>query len=151
MISLHGDIRGSGQAWVAPNGCEGLRLDGHLGTAVLWSDEDPTRTPERRRLAHALAARLEAARFVAYDGQSYESLYDTSATGAFISRHRPGSRIGFLRKPAVPSVIIEVGHLLDPAVEDRLSEAPVRGALAQAVLGGVVDALSPLPHAPSSP
>ncbi|MFK7930734.1 MAG: N-acetylmuramoyl-L-alanine amidase [Myxococcota bacterium] len=149
MISIHGDIRGQGVPWDAPDGCDGLWLAGQWGTAVLWTDEDPTRTEGRRRLAHALSQRLASTNFVPYDGENYESLYETSAPGAFISRHRPGSRIGFLRKPSVPSVIVEVGHLLDPSVEDRLGEPRVRAALAQAILGGVVDTLSPLPGEPS--
>lgn len=150
MVSVHGDIRGRGRPWRTAEGCDSQILRGGWGTSVLWSDEHPARTAQRRRLAHHLAHRLDAAGFTSYDGADYVGLYAQTAPGAFVDRHAPRQRIAFLRRPAVPSVIVEVGHLLDPDVEDRLGAPRVQAALAQAVLGGVVDTLQGLPAPPAA-
>lgn len=144
MISIHGDIRGEGRPWSPSEGCAGLRLDGERGFSVLWSDEDPARTPARERLARALGARLSAVGLPAYAGGDYVGLYDPTrgAPGVFVDRHLPRQRIRFLRRPTVPSVIVETHHLLDPDEEARWREPAVHRAFAQALLAGVVDVLA---------
>jgi len=142
MVSVHADVRLPAQPWQPTPDCQALVGRGQLGFSVLWSDEQAALTPSRRTLAHDLAARLRATGLPAYDGQDYVGKYERSAPGAFVDRHPPRRRVRFLRRPRVPSAIVEVGHLLDPRAARRLEEPAVQVALAHAIAGGVIDALT---------
>ena len=141
MVSVHADVRLPASAWSPTPGCEALVSHGQPGFSTLWSDEDPTLAPGRRALADALAARLRQTGLPAYDGQDYTGIYEQTGPGVFVDRHRPARRVRFLRRPAVPSAIVEVAHLLDPDASLRIREPAVKAALAHAIAGGIVDAL----------
>jgi N-acetylmuramoyl-L-alanine amidase len=64
-----------------------------------------------------------------------------------VSRHEPGRRIHVLRRPRVPSVIIETHHALDFEEAARWKEERTLEVFAAAVAQGLVDALS----SPASP
>ena len=76
----------------------------------------------------------------AYDGRDYPGLYldDPEQPGAFIDRRF----LYVLRKPAVPSVIVETHHFLDLEEVARWNEPRTLEAFAAAVAGALVDALS---------
>ena len=150
MLGVHFDVRGvaypyepePGRAcWRAPL----LGEDGQdsAGFAVLWSDEDAATHPERTksaRFGRALAARLAAAGLKPYGGYDYQGLYDPDEVpGGFIDRHVPGRRIWMLRKPKVPSLIIETHHALDLEERQRWQEQKTHQAFAAAVAAGLLD------------
>lgn len=105
LISVHADSRG---AMYGDDTCPEGR--GHAGFAVLWSDEgEPSATEPRARLARALARRMAAAGLTAYDGADYGVQYEADRVpGSF--RDRRG--LFMLRRPAMPSLIIETHHAL---------------------------------------
>ena len=68
-----------------------------------------------------------------------------------MSRHQPGQRIFVLRKPPMPSVIIETHHALDFEEVARWREERTLESFAAAVTQGMVDALATPPSAPPPP
>jgi N-acetylmuramoyl-L-alanine amidase len=50
--------------------------------------------------------------FVPYRGDSYGTLYieDEVVPGVFVDRHEPHQRIKMLRRPVMPSVLVETHH-----------------------------------------
>ena len=148
FVSLHSDARGLAQPWSPAPGQQCYRQDASPGFSVLWSEEAPAPLPSRRaELARALARHLGRAGFRHYDGVDYEGLYgpDTAQPGVFVSRvseptHR---RIFVLRRPSIPSVIIETHHALDFEEAARWREERTLEAFAAAVAQGLVDGLSP--------
>lgn len=153
FVSLHSDARGTAVWWEAAPGQKCLRQDATPGYSVLWSDEtaDPLKT-RRVTLARGLAQRIGAAGFLPYDGVDYVGLYagDPEHPGVFVDRHEPNLRIMMLRRPRVPSVIIETHHALDFEEAARWKEPRTLEAFAAAVAQGLVDGLSdsPSPAAP---
>ncbi len=145
FISLHTDARaGDGVVVAGPHLC----ITGAHGFSVLWSDEvpddaTPTLAADRLFLARRIATELLAAGFPAYDGSSYGDLYaaDAVVPGVFVDRHSPSQRIRVLRRPHVPSVIIETHHAKDPEEPLRWEEDATHAAFAAAL----VRALSPSP------
>lgn len=122
-----------------------LRNDLAPGYSVLYADDAPEPLRSRRlALARALARRMGEAGFLPYGGEDYLGLYDGDALqpGTFVSRHMPGQRIFVLRKPRMPSVIIETHHALDVEEVARWGEERTREAFAAAVARGLVDALT---------
>lgn len=150
LLSLHSDARGLAQPWEPAPGQQCYRQDASPGFSVLWSEEAnaPLRT-QRALLAHALARNLGHAGFRTYDGADYTGLYaaDVAQAGVFVARpaeptHR---RIFVLRRPTIPSVIIETHHALDFEEAARWREEHTLEAFAAAVAQGLVDALAPAP------
>ncbi len=144
IVSLHSDSRGTARYWTAPNGQWCPRADLMPGYALLWSDDADRPLRNRRlKLARALSRRLTQTGFVPYSGVDYEGLYEPTPPepGVFVDRHLPGQRIFFLRRPAIPSVIIETHHALDFEEVARWQEPGTLDAFAQAVAAGLVDAL----------
>jgi N-acetylmuramoyl-L-alanine amidase len=144
FVSLHSDARGEATWWQPTPGQWCLRQDTGPGYSVLWADDtaEPLKT-RRVTLARALSRRMAEAGFPPYDGADYVGLYDGDAQpGVFVSRHEPGRRIHVLRRPRVPSVIIETHHALDFEEAARWKEARTLEAFAAAVAQGLVDALS---------
>jgi N-acetylmuramoyl-L-alanine amidase len=140
LISLHSDVRSVGRAEIDPaTGCRSVD-DAH-GFSVLWSDEGPPRLAQRRQaLARTLGAHLLAAGFGAYDGADY-GVYeaDSEIDGVFVDRHEPAQRIRLLRRPTVPSVIIETHHALDPDEVERWNEEETLDAFASALRAAVIE------------
>jgi N-acetylmuramoyl-L-alanine amidase len=139
LVSLHSDARDDWRL-DPETGCP--RNTGAHGFTVLWSDEgSPELVGARKSLAEALAARLIEAGFPPYGGEDYVDLYagDPLHPGVFVDRHQPGQRIGMLRRPAVPSVIVETHQALDPDEVARWAEPATLDAFALAIRAGLVD------------
>jgi N-acetylmuramoyl-L-alanine amidase len=140
LISLHSDVRGAASEW-SPR--EGLRCDwndANPGFSVLYSDEgEPGLVAARLALARAIATHLELAGFLAYDGHEYHDLYqrDAAQPGVFLDRHAPNQRIRMLRRPTVPSVIIETHHARDRREEPRWREEATLRAFDAAVIAAL--------------
>ena len=143
LLSLHMDARGEGLLVNrTADQRECFQSEGGLGFAVLWSDEAPGPLgAERHRLATALAARLSQTGFPPYDGADYPGLYENDAAqpGVFLDRHTLGRRVWFLRKPALPGVIVETHHSWHREEHARWQEARTRDAFAAAVAAALVD------------
>ncbi|MDY7227867.1 N-acetylmuramoyl-L-alanine amidase family protein [Hyalangium rubrum] len=153
FVSLHSDSRGEATWWEPTPGQSCLRQDTGPGYSVLWADDtaEPLKT-RRVTLARALSRRMTEAGFPPYDGADYVGLYDgDTQPGVFVSRHEPGRRIHVLRRPRIPSVIIETHHALDFEEAARWKEERTLEAFGAAVAQGLVDALStPRSSAPST-
>ncbi|WNG37355.1 N-acetylmuramoyl-L-alanine amidase [Archangium violaceum] len=146
FLSLHSDARGETSWWMAGPDQWCLRNDAAPGYSVLYADDiDEPLLSRRLALARALARRMGEAGFLPYGGEDYVGLYapDSEQPGTFVSRHLPGQRIFVLRKPPMPSVIIETHHALDFEEVARWREERTLEAFAAAVAQGVVDVLTP--------
>lgn len=146
FLSLHSDIRGqTGERWSPEPGRECVVSLAAPGFSILWSDEgDPALCETRHSLARALGRRMREAGFWPYGGTEYGGLYDhdEEQAGVFVDRHAPEQRIFVLRKPRMPSALIETHHALDPR-EARMWEDPkTLDAFASAVAAALVDKLS---------
>ncbi len=119
FVSLHSDVR---------------RPDG-TGYSVLWSDEGPPELIERRLgLARAMATSLARLGLPAYDGDEYAGLYEGDPMpGVFVDRHAPHQRIFVLRKPAMPSIIVETHNAKSVSEARRWDEPAVRDAFGRAL------------------
>lgn len=146
FVSLHSDARGMAQPWQATPERQCPRQDATPGYSVLWSDESIEPLLSRRvTLARSLAKSMKDAGFLPYDGVDYTGLYDGDPTpGVFVDRHVPGQRVMVLRRPRIPSVIIETHHALDFEEAERWKEDRTLDAFAAAVARGLVDALAPV-------
>jgi len=144
FLSLHSDARGQASEWLAAPEQWCARNDAAPGYSVLYADDttEPLLT-QRSRTARALARRMGEAGFLPYGGEDYVGLYapDSAQPGTFVSRHAPGQRIFVLRKPLIPSVIIETHHAWDFEESARWREERTLEAFAAAVAQGLVDAL----------
>lgn len=145
LVSLHSDARGIATAEWRNADCIGYRNDGAKGFAVLWSDEaQPALAARRGLLARTVAAALRHHGFTAYRGDDYPGLYggDAENPGVFVDRHVPRQRIYLLRRPAVPSIIIETHHALDEHEVQQWREPQTLEALTRAVAQGLREALA---------
>ncbi|WP_438027367.1 N-acetylmuramoyl-L-alanine amidase family protein [Sorangium sp. So ce233] len=144
FISLHSDVRGRIETWSpAPGRACPLSLAAP-GFAVLWSDEgEPALCARRLALARAFARRMAEAGLMPYRGASYSGLYEPDAAlpGVFVDRHPPGQRIFVLRRPSMPSVLIETHHALDAREAARWTEPATLDAFAAATAAALADAL----------
>jgi N-acetylmuramoyl-L-alanine amidase len=150
FVSLHSDARGEASWWMPTPDQWCLRNDAAPGYSVLYADDTSEPLLSRRlSVARALARRMGEAGFLPYGGEDYVGLYasDPVQPGTFVSRHQPGQRIFVLRKPRMPSVIIETHHALDLEEVTRWREEHTLEAFAAAVAQGLVDSLTP----PASP
>jgi N-acetylmuramoyl-L-alanine amidase len=148
FLSLHSDARGEASWWRAAPEQWCLRNDAAPGYSVLYADDTLEPLLSRRLLlARALARRMGEAGFLPYGGEDYVGLYapDSQQPGTFVSRHSPGRRIFVLRRPRMPSVIIETHHALDYEEVARWREERTLEAFAAAVAQGVVDAMALTP------
>src|SRR5262249_55614386 len=121
------------------------RNDETPGFSVLYSDRgDPALNAGRQSLARAVARRMALAGLGAYDGRDYPGLYLNDAVpGAFVDRRF----LYVLRKPEVPSIIVETHHFLDLEESARWKEPRTLEAFAAAVAGALVEALGAAPVA----
>lgn len=145
FVSLHSDARGTAQLWRATPERQCPRQDATPGYSVLWSDESTEPLLSRRvTLARSLAKSMKDAGFLPYDGVDYTGLYDGDPIpGVFVDRHVPGRRVMVLRRPRIPSVIIETHHALDFEEAERWKEERTLDAFSAAVARGLVEALAP--------
>lgn len=148
IVGLHFDVRGSAYPWErAP--LKGEDGGDAAGFSVLWSDEDAATRPERAKSAafgRSVARKLAAAGIRPYSGWDYVGLYAADETpGGFIDRHVPRRRVWMLKKPRVPSIIIETHHALDLEERARWDEAATLGAFGAAVAAALLDAAAPRP------
>lgn len=134
LVSLHSDSRaGEGLHADPVSGCYvNVRA---TGFSVLWSDEGTDDLPERRRaLAQAIARRLVEAGFAPYGGADYVGLYEPDVVpGVFVDRHEDKKRIMLLRRPRIPSVIVETHQAWDVAEAKRWEEPGTWAAFASAL------------------
>jgi N-acetylmuramoyl-L-alanine amidase len=144
FVSLHSDVRGRTESWEPEPGVSCLRSRTAPGFSVLWSDEGDDATGRGRlALARATAAALEALGLPAYDGDDYRGLYqgDERQAGVFVDRHEPGERIFVLRRPTMPSIIVETHNALDDREAKRWREPTVREGFAHAIATALANAL----------
>lgn len=139
LLSFHSDAR-AGEAWAThpSTGCP--TTSGATGFAVLWSDEGaPPLVQDRQRLAQQIAAALIHAGFPPYDGEDYVGLYegDPLHPGTFVDRHAPDQRIRMLRRPKVPSIIVETHNAPDPREVDRWNDPRTVDIFADALRVGI--------------
>lgn len=140
FVSLHSDSRAGQDLRLDPaTGC--YTNTGAPGFAVLWSDEGEAGLVSRRaRLARAIALRMAEAGFHPYEGFDYEGLYEGEATpGVFVDRHTPRKRIRLLRRPKVPSVIVETHQAWDREEATRWEEPRTFAAFAAALAAALAD------------
>jgi N-acetylmuramoyl-L-alanine amidase len=149
LVSLHSDARAGTSATLGPGGCR--QTLGASGLSVLWSDEGPVELVERRhRLARAVARRMGQAGFHLYEGTDYLSLYEgDEVAGVFVDRHAIDERIRLLRRPLVPSIIIETHDAGDVGEVARWEDPATSTAFAAALAAGIADAWAP-PAVPST-
>jgi len=145
LVSLHSDSRGAARPWSPAPGQECLRQDTAPGFSVLWSTStSPTLQAARALLARALARGMSHAGFPHYDGVDYTGLYaaDAEQAGVFVSREPSHRQLFVLRKPTIPSVIIETHHALDFEESARWREARTLESFAAAVTQGLVESFT---------
>jgi len=117
---------------------------GTPGFSVLWSDEGEAELVSKRQsLARATARHMREAGFFAYGGVEYGDLYavDAEVSGVFVDRHVPDKRIFVLRRPTMPSILIETHHALDPREARRWDDPTTLEVFASAVASALVDVL----------
>lgn len=131
LLSLHTDARGLITQWEPVPGWSCNWSDGREGFAILVSEEgDATLKQERADLAYAVSRQMAAAGFAPYDGLDYGELYAFGdEPGSFLDRRG----LLMLRRPAMPSVIIEAHHAYDLEEVRRWDEGRTREAFARAV------------------
>ncbi len=147
ILGIHFDVRGMAYphepapglvCWRAPL----LTEEGQdsSGFSVLWSDEDAKARPERAlsaKFGRALSIALAHSGMTPYNGWDYTGLYLADPVpGGFIDRRR----VWMLRKPTVPSVIVETHHALDVREWARWQEPKTHEAFAAAVAAALLSA-----------
>lgn len=138
MLELHSDSRG-GDVFavnVSEDGQWCLQADDDPGLAILVSDDGPdTLNQLRLALARRLAEALHETGFLMYDGARYGTLYEADTTpGVFLDRRG----LMMLRRPTIPSVLIETHNAKDRSEVDRWSEGRTRDAFGRAVALGLL-------------
>lgn len=137
ILSLHSDARGGTDLGRSAEGC--YQVGDSAGFSVLWGEEEPAGAEgvaaSRHRYGAALARGLTEAGFVPFDGDEYVGLYrvDPVVPGLFADAHSPKKRIRLLRRPRVPSVIIETHNALDPLELLRWREESTKAAFSSAI------------------
>jgi N-acetylmuramoyl-L-alanine amidase len=141
FLSIHSDARGQATLTAVPGGQLCPVREGAPGFSVLWSDEgDQALTERRHALARILSRKLLSAGFPAYDGSDYTGLYDgDTQPGVFVDRRPLTQRVFVLRRPTMPSVIIETHHAFDPEEVARWREARTLDAFAATVASALID------------
>ncbi|MFN7147330.1 MAG: N-acetylmuramoyl-L-alanine amidase, partial [Myxococcota bacterium] len=140
FVSFHSDARaGEGMHRDPDTGC--WVNTGATGFSVLWSDEgDAALVAKRRALARAVARRLAEAGLPPYLGTDYGGLYDgDEVPGVFVDRHAPKQRIMLLRRPVVPSILVETHQAWDRDEVARWEEPGTWDAVAGALAAALSD------------
>lgn len=129
FLSLHSDSRGEA-SMVELEGRRCPQRAQEPGFSVLFSMEgDETMDARRGELARALSATLRGIGLPAYDGADYGTAYTADPVpGVFID----GRGLAMLRRPPMPSVIVETHHAWHPEEWARWQEEETRLAFAAA-------------------
>lgn len=135
FLSLHSDVRGQVSAWSPEPGLVCRASHDAPGFTVLHSDEGPAElAAARAALCAGISESMRRAGFSPYDGAEYVGLYAPSGpSGCFVDRHAPDKRILVLRRPSMPSVIVETHNALDPREAVAFRDPLVREAFARAI------------------
>lgn len=135
FLSLHSDVRGQVREWSPEPGLVCRASHDAPGFTVLHSDEgQPELVEARASLCAGVSASMRAAGFSPYDGAEYLGLYAPSGpSGCFVDRHAADKRIFVLRRPSMPSVIVETHNALDPNEALAWRDPLVREAFARAL------------------
>lgn len=130
IVSIHLDSRGS---YRQVDGCP--RNDEQRGFAILFSDEGPKKMVEKRRkLSRAIAENMSSRGLLAYDGYDYAGLYEFDpAAGVFIDRRG----LLMLRRPIIPSVIVEALHGLSKPERDSWDLEETRAKFGEAIISAL--------------
>ena len=126
FLSLHSDARGVSQPGRCPTNPD------QPGFALLWSDEGALAS-DRLALARSLATAMASEGMTPYDGREYGVYGADTVPGVFVDRHAPDQRILVLRRPLMPSVIIETHHAWNPVEAASWRTEETRAAFARAV------------------
>ncbi|MEO0603438.1 MAG: N-acetylmuramoyl-L-alanine amidase [Myxococcota bacterium] len=140
MVELHSDSRG-GRSWKVTGTHESGRTcyatTETPGLAVLVSDEGSEALRDARlTLARSVADALWEAGFTYFDGYQYGDQYDGDVMPG-VYRDRRG--LMMLRRPKVPSILIETHNALDPNEVARWDEPRTQEMFFRAVTKGLVD------------
>lgn len=131
FIELHTDARGPLHVWATDPEGEVYRNDGSPGFSVLYNEGGPL-GPERQRLAQEVGNALLATGLPPCPG--YVDLYDADPVpGVFIDRRG----LMMLRRPTMPSIIIETHNAKDFEESLRWREEGTLDAFASAVAEAV--------------
>jgi len=144
FVSLHSDVRSRADRWSPRPDTSCPVSYAAPGFSVIYSDDgEASRVLPRQRLARATARRLTATGLLPYGGAGYAPLYDAdpSEAGVFLDRHLPEQRIFVLYRPAMPAILIETHHALDPREAERWEEDETFDAFAAATGAALVEAL----------
>jgi N-acetylmuramoyl-L-alanine amidase len=137
FVSLHSDVRGRIGTWSPREGVTCRHAEDAPGFSVLLSDEGAVSVVDRRReLAVEVGRRLAEAGFTPYGGAEYESLYAPLSgddPGVFLDRHEPDKRVFVLRRPRIPSIIVETHNALDRREAEAWETPEVRRAFGLAL------------------
>lgn len=145
LVELHTDSRGDPTVW-ANNPDRVIYRDDHQpGFSILYRDKDSIRE-ERASFARTVATSMAQAGFPPYGGENYTGLFDLDPTpGAFQDRRY----LFMLRKPSMPSVIVELHNAIDYEESLRWREDRVKEAFAWAMADALTRYLYPDPHDPT--
>ncbi len=139
MVELHADVREGGTLWEPTPGVECVRNLGKTGFSVLFNDSATGSLLEgRTSLARAVSAGLRDAGFRPYLGNDYTGAYEADVPGVW--RDRRG--LMMLRRPQIPSVIIETHNHQNPDEVARWSETATRQAFYATVASALVHTLT---------
>jgi len=142
FLSLHSDTRGLALPVAVHQGLTCSQNSDDPGFAILFNDDAAEPLLSRRAsLARALARWMKGVGFSPYDGRDYVGLYAQDPVEAGVFADRRGGRVYVLRKPRMPSAIIETHHALDPREVAQWDEPATQQAFALAVAQALVDAL----------
>jgi N-acetylmuramoyl-L-alanine amidase len=149
LIELHSDARGAASAHrTTPDGETCWRNDLDAGFTVLVSDEGPAGlVSSRLALARAIAIAMANAGFPVWPGD-YEAEYAADEV-AGVWRDRRG--LAMLRRPGVPSVIIETHNARDGRESLRWEEDRTRHAFGRAVIAALLAYYAPPAAPPAGP
>lgn len=139
LVSLHLDARGQVEPWSPQPNQLCWRSNQQPGFAVLVSDEvGGVLGRQRLHLARNIAAQMIRTGFLAYDGFDYGGLFEAGpAPGVFLDRRK----LYLLRKPNLPSVIVETHHGLHPQDHARWQEPATQAAFARALAVALIQML----------
>ncbi len=147
LIELHSDARAipvaTAERSVGEDPCLCTEVD--PGLSVLVSDDGGAAlNAARLSLARHVADALGEAGFPLYDGNRYGDKYDRDTTpGVFLDRRG----LMMLRRPKVPSILIETHNALDPREAARWEEPRTRDAFGRAMIDALVGYFSAPPPA----
>ena len=135
ILSLHSDARAGTSGTTSASGC--WQTSEAAGFSVLWGADEsvPGIAATRQAFGRRIAETLARAGFLPYPGHDYAGLYgeDSATPGLFVDGHAPKKRIRMLRRPKVPSVILETHNALDPDEPLRWREERTKSAFAAAI------------------